>query len=235
MNFRITHINPTMNSNLKNSKDRAFTRIELAAIIAILALLTLILLPALAQDSQNSARRQCVNNLKQVGLAFKTWAVDNGDKFPMAVSNRLGGTLEFAVDGNAFRHFQVMSNELTTPKILVCPADTRKPRSQVEGQPAQVFGDLQNKNISYFVGLDASDSKPMMFLSGDRNITNGVSPVRTVLKLRPKIPAGWTETMHVNQGNVGIADGSVQQYSSARLQQALQYTEDSTNRIALPE
>ena len=227
MNFRITHINPTMNSNLKNSKDRAFTRIELAAIIAILALLTLILLPALAQDSQNSARRQCVNNLKQVGLAFKTWAVDNGDKFPMAVSNRLGGTLEFAKDGNVFRHFQVMSNELSTPKLLICPSDTRT--------FAANFGDFNNENISYFVGLDASDSKPMMFLSGDRNITNGVAPVQTVLELRPRIPAGWTRTMHINQGNVGLADGSIQTYSTPRLQQALQYTEDSTNRIALPE
>jgi prepilin-type processing-associated H-X9-DG protein len=128
-----------------------------------------------------------------------------------------------------------MSNELTTPKILVCPADVRKPRSQVEGQPAQAFGDLQNKNISYFVGLDASDSKPMMFLSGDRNITNGVAPMHSVLALNPEIPTGWTETMHINQGNVGLADGSVQQFTSARLQQALQNTGDSTNRIALPE
>jgi prepilin-type processing-associated H-X9-DG protein len=227
MNFRITHINLTMNSNLKNSKDRAFTRIELVAIIAILALLTLILLPALAQDSQNSTRRQCVNNLKQVELAFKTWAVDNGDKYPMSVSTKLGGTKEFAKDGNVFRHFQVMSNELSTPKLLICPSDTRT--------FAANFADLHNENISYFVGLDANDTNPQMFLSGDRNIENGKSPIHSVLELRPEIPARWTETIHNNQGNVGLADGSVLQFTSARLQQALQKTGDSTNRIALPE
>ena len=192
-------------------------------------------MPALAQDSQNSARRQCVNNLKQVELAFKTWAVDNSDRFPMAVPSKEGGTKEFVEGGNAFRHFQVMSNELTTPKILICPADSRKLRPQVEGQPAQGFGDLQNASISYFVGLDANDTKPSVFLLGDRNVTNGVSPVHTVLALRPEIPARWTETIHMNQGNVGLADGTIQQASSPKLQQMLQKSGDSINRIALPE
>jgi competence protein ComGC len=227
MNFRITHINPTMNSNLKNSKGTAFTLVGLLAILAILAILAAMLLPALAKAKLRAKRIGCVNNLKQVGLAFKTWSLGNNDKYPMAVSNKFGGTLEFVAGGNAFRHFQVMSNEISAPKILVCPDDVR--------QPATRFERLQNENLSYFVGLDANDTQPQMFLSGDHNIVNGVSPAHTVLELRPELPTHWTETIHNNQGNIGLSDGSVQQYTTVRLQQALQNTGDSTNRIALPE
>src|ERR1700690_2770460 len=60
----------------------------------------------------------CVNNLKQIGLSFRTWALDNDGKFPFNVSTNAGGTMEFCAtgadgfDSNAAVHFQVMSNEL---------------------------------------------------------------------------------------------------------------------------
>lgn len=50
---------------------------------------------------------QCINNLKQFGLAVRLWALDNNDVFPTTIL--------------------AMSNELNTPKILVCPADTNRP------------------------------------------------------------------------------------------------------------
>jgi prepilin-type processing-associated H-X9-DG protein len=184
------------------------------------------LIPALVRAKGKSKRIQCVNNLKQDGLAFRLWEGDNGDKYPMAVSTNKGGTMEFAKSGNTFRHFQVMSNELNTPKILVCPADTRV--------AATNFVCLKNQNVSYFVGLDAVESYEML-LTGDRNVTNGLSPVRSVLELRPAIPAGWTEAMHNGNGNVGMADGSVFQHTTLTLQNALRNTGNTTNRIALPE
>jgi prepilin-type processing-associated H-X9-DG protein len=199
----------------------------LLVIIAVLAILAAMLLPALASAKRKAKRINCVNNLKQDGLAFRLWAGDNGDKYPMAVSTNKGGTMEYAEDGNAFRHFQVMSNELSTPKILVCPADDRT--------AAANFVRLKNKNVSYFVGLDAAEARPQMLLTGDRNITNGLSPVRSVLELRPKIPAGWTEDMHNGQGNAGLADGSVQQVTIDGLRNAIKNSGDATNRIALPE
>jgi hypothetical protein len=77
--------------------------------------------------------------------------------------------------------------------------------------------------------------QPQMLLTGDRNVTNGLSPVRSMLELPPGIPAGWTEAMHHGVGNIGLADGSVMQFSIPGLQQMLKNTGDSTNRIALPE
>ena len=216
-----------MNSTPRHFTNQGFTLVGLLIIIAVLAILAAMLLPALASAKRKAQRINCVNNLKQDGLAFRLWEGDNGDKYPMAVSTNKNGTMEYAEDGNAFRHFQVMSNELSTPKILVCPADDRT--------AAASFARLKNQNVSYFVGLDATEVRPQMLLTGDRNVTNGMAPVRSVLELRPGIPAGWTEAMHNGQGNVGLSDGSVQQVSIPGLQQMLKHTGDSTNRIALPE
>ena len=63
----------------------------------------------------------------------------------MAVSTDKGGTMEFNTGADTFRHFQVMSNELSTPRILICPADTRAITNN--------FARLNNQNVSYFVGL----------------------------------------------------------------------------------
>jgi Tfp pilus assembly protein PilE len=204
----------------------AFTLVGLLIVLAVIGILAAMLLPALAKAKQRAQRIQCVNDLKQCGLADRIWAADNNDKFPMAVSNNLGGTLEWVSDGNAYRHFQIMSNELNTTKVLVCPADTR--------QPAVDFAHLQNQNVSYFVGLNAKPENERALLAGDRNITNGLSPVRTVLILPPNRPAGWTEMIHRGVGNVGLSDGSVQQLSTPGLQTAMKNTGE-TNRIALPQ
>jgi prepilin-type processing-associated H-X9-DG protein len=216
-----------MNSTPRHFTRQGFTLVGLLIIIAVIAILAAMLLPALASAKRKSKRIECVNNLKQAGLAFRLWEGDNGDKYPMAVSTNKNGTMEYAEDGNAFRHFQVMSNELSTPKILVCPADNRT--------AAASFARLENQNVSYFVGLDATDVRPQMLLTGDRNVTNGIAPEHSILKLVPDQPAGWTEALHNGVGNIGLADGSVQQVSIPGLQQMLKHTGDSTNRVALPE
>jgi competence protein ComGC len=224
-----TFIVPAMNITLNHFTKRGFTLVGLLVIIAVLAILAAMLLPALAAAKRKAQRINCVNNLKQCGLAFRIWEGDNGDKFPMSVSTNKGGAMEYADGENTFRHFQVMSNELSTPKILICPADTRV--------AAKNFARLKNQNVSYFVGLDAEDTHPQMLLDGDRNITVDTEPENGILKVVPGQNVSWTETMHVNQGNLGLSDGSVQELSNSGLRNALQNSGDATNlwRIALPE
>ena len=218
-----------MKSISRRFTQSAFTLVALLVIVAVLAILAAMLLPALAKAKTKSTSINCVNNLKQCGLAFRIWEGDNGDKLPMDVPLAKGGTKEFDTGADTFRHFQVMSNELSTPKILICPADTRT--------VADNFARLKNQNVSYFVGLEANDIYPERFLDGDRNIAGESEPENGILKLVPGGPIGWTSAIHNNQGNVGLADGSVQQYSSSALRQALKSSGDPTNtwRIALPE
>src|SRR5436190_11859295 len=92
----------------------AFTLIELQITICILLVLAAILWPALSRAKSRSSPMNCTNNMKNIAIAFRTWAMDYQDRFPMQVSAMNGGTMEFASKGAAYVHFQVMSNELST-------------------------------------------------------------------------------------------------------------------------
>ncbi len=210
----------------EDSKLRAFTLIELIVIIAVSVLFLLMFVPAISRQKDRSHRIACAGNLKQIGLSFKTFGLDHNDQFPMHVAATNGGSLESLSTGAVIRYFQALSNELSTPKILVCPADSRL--------PATNFLTLTNGNMSYFIGLDADDSIPAMFLTGDRNLTNGtVLPPDRILVVTSNNPAGWNHEMHKFLGNVGLSDGSVQGFTRSKLNEALSNS-GMTNRLAIP-
>jgi len=205
----------------------AFAFIALLIVIAIVAILAVLLLPALAKAKQKAQRINCVNNLRQDGLAFRLWSGDNGDNYPPSVSAKKGGSMEYIIGGNAFRHFLCLSNELFTPKILVCPADDR--------QPARSFTILKNANVSYFVGVDANETMPQMLLAGDRNLTVNEEPVVTgLISIKSSDSLGWTGEIHNNSGNVAMADGSVLQVTGSGVQQMNRHPETNIYRLAIP-
>jgi prepilin-type processing-associated H-X9-DG protein len=134
--------------------------------VLTLVILPAMLLPALSQAKARAQRISCVNNMKQIGLAFRVWAIDHEDSFPFNVSTNKGGSLELCSPGsdgfdrNAAFHFRVMSNELSTPKILLCPADTK-------AQSALIFENLQAANVSYqlYSGTNVSETNPSQVLA----------------------------------------------------------------------
>jgi prepilin-type processing-associated H-X9-DG protein len=184
--------------------------VELLVVIGIIALLAALLLPAVSRAPARARRIVCENQLRQIGLAFQSFAHDHNGKFPMQVPASNGGSQEFAengrlVNGNFYfgwRHFEPLGNFLDSPRLLVCPADTRL--------AATNFAALRNANISYFIGEDADYFHPMSILAGDGNLATS----RTLLRQATGANLAWTAAQHRFQGNVLFADGHVEEWGA---------------------
>ena len=171
-----------------------------------------------------------MNNLKQVGLAYRVWSLSQTD-YPQGVEVKSGGSKESLTAGHLFLHFRTMSNELSTPKILVCPADKQKIVAPSFGQG------FSNTNVSYFASLDANEAYPQTYLSGDRNLAlagRAVAPGALGLTTNPPTPLSWTKAIHDSCGTVGLADGSIHQFDQNSLAAAVLDQGMATNRLVLP-
>jgi hypothetical protein len=214
---------------LRNDRNRGLTLAEVLVILAVLAVLAVSILPQLVREKRKALRIHCTNNLLQISVSYSVSEGESKETYPVLVAALNGGTKDFVTGPNAFRHFQVMSNELVTPKILICPAESDRMRAV-----APSFDSLSNSNISYFVGIDANKTNPRLMLSGDRNITNGTLVKNGLLDITTNDPAGWTAELHHGIGNIGLADGSIQQLSLHRLRDTVANTGFATNRLQMP-
>jgi prepilin-type N-terminal cleavage/methylation domain-containing protein/prepilin-type processing-associated H-X9-DG protein len=73
---------------MRRSRPTAFTLIELLVVIGIIAVLIAILLPSLRKARQSAATAACLSNLRQIGMAFHVYAIENKGWLPSPGPNR---------------------------------------------------------------------------------------------------------------------------------------------------
>ncbi len=209
-----------------NQTPAAMTLTEVLVVIAVLVVLAVLFLPIWPTTEHRADEINCISNLRQIGISYRIWGEDRDGNYPMQLSITNGGAMELIATGNVAACFQLMSNVLDAPRILVCPADANR-------RAATTFGsDFSRQNISYFIGLDAVDTQPQTLLSGDDNLMmNGKRVQSGILNLRNNYTLAWTKERHHGAGNVLFADGSVQQVASVGLTKTANL---ATNRLAIP-
>lgn len=202
-----------------NVPEAAFSRWDCLVVGLVFALLGAIALPMLASSPGSAAQAVCGNNLRILTRAALLWALDNQDRFNWMVPYPEGGSLGKTL---AREHFQVLSNFLPDPKILVCPAGKETPGSN--------FATLKRDGLSYLFGPHAEPNLPHEFLAGDPNLAGTdtatcgrVGPPAVVLRaqgspLKPNtLSIAWDRGYHNMMGHLALSDGSVRFGSSGAL------------------
>jgi len=214
-------------------KSAAFTWIELIVVMVVLFIAATMFMP-ISRVRGKAPRISCMNNLKQIGTAYRIWSNDNGDRFPALQSATKGGwndLLKMPDEGfMCWINYAIMSNEFGgDTKILVCPSDERKATDGFSNF-------ISNIHLSYFVGVSADDNQPQSLLAGDRNLGRGTVPGNdygyspasgqgndVAIQTNSKAgPLCWSLKIHsaglaAGAGNILLGDGSAQQVTSASL------------------
>lgn len=220
---------------------RAVTLPEVILVMLGMLVVGALLFSAVAggRIGRRSERIRCANNLKQLGISFRVFAEEGG--------GRTGGA---PVLEDATRYYAWLlsrSNELTVPKVLVCPLD-RGRRSTVANWSEFAAAGARNRAISYAAAPDATEKRPTGLLFADRGIE--ASPPLPPFSYRaPRAVLGdlgtnaavlsanltWTSNaLHRGFGYVALADGSVQWRNSAGLSSVVAGTGDTRNRMVQP-
>jgi hypothetical protein len=214
----------------------AFTRIELLFSIFSAILLGFVIFSGSASATGRNQRLTCLDNLRQIGQAVQLWAFEHQDAAPWNLPVGQGGTRPIpgmSKPGNPAREFGTLSNELGTPKILLCPNDDRRGAQAAENWTSSpnggyLNGSYANNATSYSIGLHANFTSPLSVLSLDRSLrldfTGLICPLgvnnAVGVSWSPLSSAAWTNVTHGRVGNFLLMDGRVMEVPNSRIQQA---------------
>lgn len=221
----------------------AFSRVELLACIGCALVLAVMAAPGFANSRVRSERAICVDNLRRIGQAVQLWGAEHESRTPWRTPLQEGGTRANGKPGNAFYEFAFMSNELVTPKVLMCPSDAARVARTASHWGTTADGGYRNAGYanlatSYTIGLHASLGSADSYVSSDRNLrvdsvnnscTVGINNAASIATRPTVFAAAWTNAIHGLTGNLLTADGHVLQLSNPGLKDYLKRVQQDDN------
>ena len=183
---------------LSRQRPAAFSLTELFIVVAIIGILAAIILTRQPNASYQPPRIRCISNLKNIGVAFRIFAVDNDDRYPLQATTNAhihppGGSGGFpgamgSSNAQPWQVFQSMWNELQYPTVLPCPTDRDRATYNRTTYFSGLFDspgamttsslghpDNQSPALSYTTLAIADESHPLQLLAVDRNLNSATA------------------------------------------------------------
>lgn len=213
-----------------NNSVAAFSILDLVLVVATLLVVAVIALSFLSKQNRarGHATARCRINLKQVGIGFRLYAND-GDSYP-----------SYSETNAAWEYFQKVGEEIGSPRILCCPLDIKRSTNPAMefSLPAtsKSFSDPSHRNssLSYFYGADSQSDRPNLILAGDRSLSTNKAMLSEVTLKNTDSNLAWTKDLHEEGGNVVLGDGSVQAFTTKKLQAQIALRSNVVQRFVLP-
>ena len=117
--------------------------LSVLVVFGIVAVLAAMLLPALSRAKSRAQRINATNNLKQIGLAMKTFALDNGGRFPNS--------------------YEEMINELSTEKVTIDPESGQR---FIYLGAGLIESNIQPDSVVAFSPTDMGGARNVLFADG---------------------------------------------------------------------
>jgi len=100
----------------------AFTLVEVLVVVAILAVLTSLLIPVVGKLKEARNNSVCTSNLKQIGIAFESYAAENNNRYP-PVKAPVGGNFSYPYSLRLYLPgYTEFGGSDSTRSVYICPA-----------------------------------------------------------------------------------------------------------------
>ena len=203
---------------------KGFTLIELLVVIAIIGILASLLLPALAGAKRKAKRITCVNNLKQISLAFVGFANDNRNRMPWQLTPLLEKTHfkgNFTTDPGTVFAISAVKEGLGAASVLHSPCDPdRKAANEGAQGKWQSYGlgnPIPCDAISYTLVEGADVGRPGTVLSTTRNLSGNRLGGRWLGADSDPVHDNTMALLNASEGQAVRIDGSTTMATDAEL------------------